>query len=202
MLQDELDSIKEIDYVAGREYIPEDALYRELLASYVKKIPVREQKIRESLNVQDLDQFMLEVHNLKSNSKAIGAMEMFQMARELEQYAVQKDIDRISQSVEPFLQKLSVLEEKMQLFSNVVNHPEGNDLDREQEISLLKDLKNKLETFDSDGAARYMESLWKFSYKEDEKQLLQKLEQQIDEFEYANAIELAVKLLQIAEKQK
>ncbi|NLG02479.1 MAG: Hpt domain-containing protein [Clostridia bacterium] len=201
MLQDELESIKEIDYFAGKEFIPEDELYRELLETYVKKLPIREQKIRECLDRQDMKQLMIEVHTLKSNSKAIGAMEMFQRARELEECAVQKDIDRISQLIDPFLEKLAVLQEQMQIFIKEKEHQPGTQTDHKKVIALLKELIQRLDSFDSDGAARLVDALWKFHYQEEEYMLMKLLEQQVDEFEYAAASNSTKKLLEIAMKQ-
>lgn len=75
-----------IDMAAAMEYACGDMeLYREVLSDYRDSIHEKADVIERAVADQDLETYTIEVHSLKSTSKSIGAMELSEMARKLEE---------------------------------------------------------------------------------------------------------------------
>lgn len=74
-----------IDVVVGMKYSGEDAsLYREVLSDYMDTIEEKADIIERAVECGDLETYTIEVHSLKSTSKSIGAMELSELAKDLE----------------------------------------------------------------------------------------------------------------------
>lgn len=75
-----------IDVMVGMKYSGEDAeLYREVLSDYMDTIEEKADLIERAVTDGDLETYIIEVHSLKSTSKSIGAMELSELAKELEE---------------------------------------------------------------------------------------------------------------------
>lgn len=74
-----------IDVAVGLKYSGDDAnLYREVLSDYMDTIEEKADLIEKAVEEGDLETYTIEVHSLKSTSKAIGAMELSEFAKDLE----------------------------------------------------------------------------------------------------------------------
>ena len=75
-----------IDMAVGLEYAGEDEeLYREILADYMECAKEQTEAIERAAAEEDHEAYTIEVHSLKSTSRTIGALELSNMARKLEQ---------------------------------------------------------------------------------------------------------------------
>ena len=75
-----------IDVAVGMNYSGGDAgLYREVLSDYMDTIEEKADLIERAVEEGDLETYTIEVHSLKSTSKAIGAMELSSFAKDLEE---------------------------------------------------------------------------------------------------------------------
>ena len=74
-----------IDVMVGMKYSGEDAsLYRDVLSDYMDTIEEKADLIEKAVEQGDLETYTIEVHSLKSTSKSIGAMELSELAKDLE----------------------------------------------------------------------------------------------------------------------
>ena len=74
-----------IDVSVGLKYSGDDAdLYREILSDYMDTIEEKADVIERAVAAGDLDTYTIEVHSLKSTSRSIGAMELSELAKDLE----------------------------------------------------------------------------------------------------------------------
>ncbi|MCR4807694.1 MAG: response regulator [Lachnospiraceae bacterium] len=77
-----------VDTVAGLRYSQRDRdLYNTLLKQYVKEAPDKQSKIREYYKAKDFKNYEILVHALKSTSRMIGATELSEKAKKLEDLA-------------------------------------------------------------------------------------------------------------------
>ncbi len=75
-----------IDVMVGMKYSGEDAeLYREVLSDYMDTIEEKADLIERAAAEGDLETYTIEVHSLKSTSRSIGAMELSELAKDLEE---------------------------------------------------------------------------------------------------------------------
>ena len=74
-----------IDVSVGMKYSGNDEdLYREVLSDYMDTIEEKANVIEKAVEEGDLETYTIEVHSLKSTSKSIGAMELSELAKDLE----------------------------------------------------------------------------------------------------------------------
>lgn len=85
-----------IDETVGLQYAGEDEeLYREILTDYADGIEEQAQAVERALAAEDIETFTIEVHSLKSTSRTIGAQELSDQAKELEEYGKRCDWEQI-----------------------------------------------------------------------------------------------------------
>lgn len=85
-----IDQKKGIAYAAGDE-----GFYRELLMTYKEQAEEKKQLMQKALLEEDIKNYTIQVHSLKSNSKTIGAVDFSEMALELEQAGKAGNFDLI-----------------------------------------------------------------------------------------------------------
>ena len=77
-----------VDTAVGLEYCKDDAeFYKELLKVYVTEAPVKRAKIEDDFTNKDYHNYEILVHALKSTSKTIGALHMYESAKKMEDAA-------------------------------------------------------------------------------------------------------------------
>ena len=78
----------------GMMYCGEDeGFYVEMLSDYVKAAPENMEKLTGFLQDENMKDYKILVHAVKSSSKTIGAMDMFEHARDLENASAEENID-------------------------------------------------------------------------------------------------------------
>lgn len=78
-------SIEGLDIAAARMYFPREDMYRDTLRTFAAMLPENTTKIEASYKSEDLREYTVTVHGLKSSAKIIGAVEISEMARKLEE---------------------------------------------------------------------------------------------------------------------
>ena len=83
-LPPELEGIPGLDGAKGMAFCGSAAIYRETLAMFASQLPERVSRIREDLAEEKHQDFVIEVHSLKSAARWVGAMELGDRAEALE----------------------------------------------------------------------------------------------------------------------
>ena len=102
----DLDTEAALSFCAG-----EFALYEEILGDYVKACKDRKEELDACCKNADWHEFEVKVHALKSTSKTIGAIELYERALSLEEAAEKKDEDYIRENYPAFAQDYQELAE-------------------------------------------------------------------------------------------
>jgi len=84
-----------IDRTIGIQYFGSDDLYDSILEDFYRLIDEKSTKIEDLLNSGDIKNYTIEVHALKSTAKMIGAMELSEMALEMEMAGKADNVDLI-----------------------------------------------------------------------------------------------------------
>ncbi|MCR5618745.1 MAG: response regulator [Lachnospiraceae bacterium] len=84
-----------IDVSVGIKHCGYDDLYLDVLGSYFESIRESKKKLADFLEREDLKNYMIRIHSVKSSSKTIGALALGDKAARLEQAAREDDIDFI-----------------------------------------------------------------------------------------------------------
>ncbi len=85
-----------IDVKAGLEYAGQDAeLYREILSEYADCIETQAQAIERAVKERNIETYTIEVHSLKSTSRTVGALDLSNMAKEMEWHGKNREWEAI-----------------------------------------------------------------------------------------------------------
>ena len=92
------------------------ANYRHILAIFQRDSAEKREQIRACLEQNDIALFTTYVHALKSASASVGALDIAEQAKRLEQAGRKEDTGFIRQNCELFLQDLDVLQEQISAY--------------------------------------------------------------------------------------
>ncbi|MBP8968185.1 MAG: response regulator [Lachnospiraceae bacterium] len=102
---EDLYNISDLNAEAAIKLLGSEKMYYNLLKEYHKAIPGKSALIRQYLENKDWPNYTVEVHALKSLSRQAGALELADMAAELEKAGNDRNIGFIEKYTEPMLQK-------------------------------------------------------------------------------------------------
>ena len=109
--------IKGIDTKNAMEkmHMTED-IYRNILKTYYKDLQGSLQRIEQEKNSNDIKNFVVDVHGVKSSSAGIGAYELSELAKELEKAGKEQRLDYIESHYEYFVKTAKEVVESIGVF--------------------------------------------------------------------------------------
>ena len=117
--EDVIDKQVGIEYSAGDENF-----YKELLGVYLEQAEDKKKVMQQAIDTNDIENYTIQVHSLKSNSKMIGAVKFADMALELEKAGKANEIDYIKQQHKPLMKEYDkVLKEVHKILEQVTVQP-------------------------------------------------------------------------------
>lgn len=187
-----------INIRAGLQYCRGDReFYRELLAKFAQDAPQKEQAINELWKKEDLMNYRIMVHALKSSAKMIGADFLSESARKAEEAAKNQDMDYIRAHHEELLTtyRETVLEmpqtpdpdsDSPQI--TVLGNGNGKQISGEEFLQRLNALKDSFDTFEADRAETLIAEMGSMVYEGmPVEELLRGIREDVDEFEFGKA---------------
>ncbi|MDD6307344.1 MAG: ATP-binding protein [Clostridiales bacterium] len=137
-----------LDVAAAKIYAPEKKMYLETLHTYLIAIPGTKEKIEKFTREKDTQNYIITVHGLKSASKLVGAMEISEMARQLEETASNGNCEEAWEKTPHLLELYKKCEEDIQKYFSGTEAEIAIVLSEEEMRVLLSGLKNSAEEFD------------------------------------------------------
>ncbi len=171
--------------------------YDVLSAFYIdglKKI----EKLNVDITEENLAMYRIEIHALKSASASIGAKELSQEAKNLEEAAIKHDFTYITMNSKYFILQFQ------KLLNTINTHLEQKNKENQQGktqgvlSSLEKQLqaiKNALDTYDIEILEKTIQESLSYSWEAEIDELLLKLKQNIDSFEYQQASDIVEEIM-------
>lgn len=184
-----------INTSVGLEYAGNDAeLYREVLTDYADCIEEQAQLIEQALTAEDIETFTIEVHSLKSTSRTIGALELSDRAKELEEYGKRREW-------EPIMEKIHGLLSAYRMLCSVImpycihngQETEKKPLDMETVSRLLSELSVSLDEYDSGRAEEIISELSEYDFTGDSVLYMERLISAIGKFDYETCRETVMR---------
>jgi len=154
---------KGINTADGIRYCRNDKeFYMDILKSFVSDSASKQDGIITALENGDIESYRIQVHALKSTSKMIGAASLSDFARQMEEAAKKKDV--------PYIQ--SHQDDLMNMYDNVLDiitasigfksdsaKKELLDIERDELLSKLTELKATISTYEQERADSIIEEL-------------------------------------------
>lgn len=142
-----------------------EKLLRDILMNFHKVIPTKTARIEECLQTQDWPAYTIEVHALKSAARQIGALQLSDMAAQLEKAGHQLDIATIQSGTKRLLAKYQSYQDILDAY--LPKEEEKNELptiDKEQMQELLERLQLACDNLDLDDMEKLAEKLQQYQY--------------------------------------
>ena len=137
-----------LDMETVGKYFTSENMFFETLNAYYITIPQMCDKIERYLQEHDIKNYTIIVHGLKSSSRLVGALELSEEAKRLEDYGHKEDYDSIAKETGHFLVQYRKMEEQLAPYFKKDEGAEPVLLSLEQLIDSLEQLKKAAEDFD------------------------------------------------------
>lgn len=150
-------------------------LWEESAKNFYKMIPTISQEIQEYFAVKDYENYTIKVHALKSSARLIGAMELSDLAAQLEKYGDSKEIEQIELLTPTLIHSLEAYTQNLFYLMPSVNENSKPELIEDDFESAMDDLSECIEAFDFNTAERIIVSLDNYRIPDDKKEFYQQI---------------------------
>ena len=176
-------NIADLNAEAAIRLLGSEKMYYNLLKEYHKAIPNKTALIRQYMNDKDWPNYTVEVHALKSLSRQAGALELADMAAELEKAGNDRNIDFIIKYTEPMLHKYLGYEHAIGiLFEEKKENTKAKKKTKASRkvLSELFDMMSiALDNLDIDMMEEVISGLEKFNYDLEQSKLFDQLKEEV-----------------------
>lgn len=175
--------------------------YKEILSSFAGACDKTVNNINKAVAQNKYSDFTTHVHAIKSSAKSIGAMELSQMALDMENAGKKDDREYIRLYLIDFVSEYKAVckEIKENIGDNEQSIEEtftgSKALNQNEFLSMLEELSKALEDFDSEQALDIFEQLKEYSIKSDIKDKIITSFEHLQEFEYDKSLEIVNELI-------
>ena len=176
-----------IDASIGMKYSGDDEnLYREILSDYMDTIEEKADVIEKAVEDGDLETYTIEVHSLKSISKSIGAMELSDLAKDLESNGKNREWGPIIARTPALLTMYRGLYQVIAPYHTVKEQEseEKKPVDNEELTELLNQLTESLDAFDSIRGEEIIAELSKYDLADSWSEYMKETADAMNEFDY------------------
>jgi len=160
-----LPAIAGLNVAEGIKNSGTEELFENLLGDFYKLIDMKSSKIEKCMEDGLTRDFTIEVHALKNTARMIGATDLSEMFKEMEDLGHEEKVEEIKKRLPEVMEKYRSLKPSLLPYA-VKNDTEKEEVPRETILETLADIKEAMENFDVDRADASMEKLE--SYKLDE----------------------------------
>lgn len=179
-----------IDVEAAIQCSGTENVFRKLLQVFYDTLPQKVELIQQLEQEEDIEEYIIEVHGLKSAARLIGATELSSQAEYLEHCGKDNNMQEIHEKNPSLLALYNSYKEKLSHFVTIDAGEEKPYLPKEKLVPLLKKLQYCLKEFDINGADNLMEEIGKYNHDEEFKKIYYDLKDSVENVAYDIATEL------------
>ena len=176
-----------IDVAVGMKYSGDDEnLYREVLSDYMDTIEEKADIIEKAVEEGDLETYTIEVHSLKSISKSIGALELSELAKDLEANGKNSEWGPIIARTPALINMYRNLYDVILPYHTKAEQEEEpkKPVDHEKLMELLEQLLDSVNTYDSIRGEEIVEELSKYDFEDDWDHYMTEVADAMNHFDY------------------
>lgn len=188
-----------IDVTTGIGFTGSNEKYFSAIQRFYAACDENASKLSGFVSDNDLKNYSITVHAVKSNAKMIGAQELSDLALQLEMASKEENGALVNELHGKFLERYSSLKELLRKYGEMERVKAPGELDAMQARQTAEDLLAALDDFDDDKAAELAEKLLGYPFRITQKQMLKEAIDAIDDFMYDEATELINMLMEYIE---
>ncbi len=183
-----INKIEEIDVAEGIKNCGMPQHYHKFVRSFYDTIETRIQDIQDSYNSDDIKTYTSKVHSLKSVAGIMGAKELSELARELEEAGDYGDRQFIDQNTETIINMLHAFKDKLspiEIEDTAVGAEDNKPMISPEEMeSAYRALGDFVQQMDYDAAERVFSELNEYILPDNDRQLIKELEKTLRSFNW------------------
>ncbi len=196
-----------VDHTKGIYYSGGDEeAYKGILATYVRSGKEKIKQISQLFNLRDWNNYIIEVHALKSTSMTIGAVELSELAKKLELAGKAKEYETIMSNQRDLLNMYTKVVDECDAYLKSFDKPKNSDSDSaidgvEDEVSFkleldegmymiyIREIAKACDLYDGEEITRLCQEVSMFSYKgKSLRPYFDKVKAYADDFEFEKAL--------------
>ena len=157
--------VADLDTAAAIKLLGSEKLFWTILEKYYNSIKSTSEKIVRYMDESNWAAYTVEVHALKSVSKQIGAMELSEMAAELEKAGNARDTNYILNNTDKMLEKYNAYHDAFSFyFAKEQVEEQKSGIDRDSLISILDKMLIAVDNLDMDEMEAVIGELQKYEF--------------------------------------
>ncbi len=181
---------------SGMQYCRGDKdFYVELLVKFARDEEQKSLEMNDLFRKEDLENYRIRVHSLKSSAKMVGADALSEMAKKAEEAAKTADADYIKEHHEEIITRYHELSQHILQIFNICENDmgqtaqgDGPEISDSELVQRLVQLKDSLATFEADKADSLIAEMSGLICRNiSVGGLLQGIKQDVDDFEFGSA---------------
>ncbi len=192
-----LPSIRGINVFDGIRNSGGKELFESLLGDFYTLIDMKASKIEKCLSDGLIRDFTVEVHALKSTARMIGALELSDMFRELEEYGHSEDVSAINGKIAEVMERYRRYKEYLKPFAKA-NESAKDEVPASKIRETLADMKDAVDNFDLDRVDADMKELESFRLPEECGPLMEELRAYVADVAMEEIIATVTKMSELA----
>ena len=182
----------------GLQYCNHDgAFYEEMLLNFARDAGGKITQLEAALQNEDIKNYQILVHTLKSSAKMVGAEELSDLAKDTEAAAKDQDTEYIRQNHSALLEGYRQTAQRINdALSPAEKAASGAEITGAELRDRLQTLRGTFDTYESEEAGALLEEMSEFTYRGTPiRELLRELRQDVEDFEWDAASEKADALI-------
>lgn len=189
-----LPELEEFDLAYARMHLPDDELIRRAMITVyrsmdktMEELEKWKQRLPGQGTDENLQQYRICVHSLKSSAATIGALLLSKLARMLEVAALEQNVEKILLLHPVLIEELQKHRERLRVLETAEGRKES--ADKEQILPMLEQLAEALRQRDVDLADELADKLGTYEYAKGIREQIERLRQQILDLEPEEALD-------------
>lgn len=174
----------------GIEYTGSREKYIRAIQHYYDSYENNRAKVTQSLAAMDLDNYVITVHSLKSNSKMIGATELSSGFEVLEMAGRDRDTRTITAETPTILDYYDILITNLKRFCEYSDDPAAEEISADQARTIKDELLEALDEYDDELSAKLVAKLFGYPFDDTNRDKLRSAKSLIDDFMYDEAADI------------
>ena len=191
------ENIDGIDGKAAMKYSGSEESLRMVLKLFYDSIDEKTEELEKFYSSEDIENYTIKVHALKSSSKLIGATELSDCAYELEMAGKEKNIEYIKEHHDGFIKHYQSYKYILEPFFVEENNEDEENKKPVADSYLMESvyevIKEAAEAMDCDSIEEAFNELLEYSIPEEEKEKFNKIKALADIFDYDGIYEILEK---------
>lgn len=181
-----------LDHKKAIEALGSPELYQTIVKEYYRSGYDKYNEIQNAYDSEDWPDYTIKVHALKSSSRQIGALELGDMAEELEKAGKALDMDTINGNTEGTLAAFKQLLDNLSKYfaEEESNEEELAEITEEDFNRILDELLAACDDLDMDKMEESKAELKKYSHSDEVKEILDQVYDAIDDIDVDTCVEL------------